>query len=75
MVETLVSGGIPVPICYLLSKESGLRSKAREEGLQVIDIGLKRTGAVLGFGWAGRSCKDCTFAGSGFMPCTVNIAL
>ena len=37
MVEGLVSRGIPVPICYLLSKESGLGSKARKEGLQVID--------------------------------------
>ena len=37
MVERFVSGGIPVQMCYLLSKESGLGSKARKEGLQVID--------------------------------------
>ena len=37
MVERLIGGGIPVPICYFLSKESGLGSKAREEGLQVIN--------------------------------------
>ena len=36
MVERLVSGGIPVPISYLLSKKSGLGSKAGKEGLQVI---------------------------------------
>ena len=73
MVETLVSRGIPVPIFYLLSKESGLGSKSRVERLQKIDISIKRTGVVLGLG--GRKiCKACTFAGSGFMPCAVNIA-
>ena len=36
-IEILVCGGIPVPICYLLTKKCGLGSQTREKGLQVID--------------------------------------
>ena len=35
--KRLVSEGIPVPICYLLSKEGGLGSKAGKEELQVVN--------------------------------------
>ena len=36
-VKSLVCGGIPVPICYLLSKECGLGSQTGEKGLQVFN--------------------------------------
>ena len=35
-IESLVCGGIPVPICYLLSKECSFGSQTGEKGLQVI---------------------------------------
>ena len=37
VIESLVCGGIPVPICYLFSKKSGLGSQTGEKGFQVID--------------------------------------
>ena len=37
VVKRLISRGIPVPICNMLSKKTGLGSKAGEKGLQVID--------------------------------------
>ena len=37
VIKSLVCGGIPFPICYLLSKECGLGSQIWEKGLQVVN--------------------------------------
>ena len=36
-VKSLIHGGVPVPICYLLPEEGSVGCKAREKGLQVVN--------------------------------------
>ena len=66
MLVTCISQGIPIPFGKLCTEEGSFIGKPVDEELEVVDQGLRRTGAWFGYWALGRSWKACTLEGLGF---------